>query len=69
MKVKKRTQQKTADTQVPKRQRRKEKVETQRVSVDIQGRRVPMTALEAALLDFDPVVRAIIVARHRIEKA
>jgi hypothetical protein len=66
--MKKRTQQKTADIQLTRHQRRKAKVETQRVSVDIQGRRVPMTALEAALLNFDPVVRAIFVGRPRTEK-
>jgi hypothetical protein len=68
MKVKKRTPQKATNTQVPGRRRRKAKVETQRVPVDIQGCRVPMTGLEAALHDFDPVVRAIIIARNRIEK-
>jgi hypothetical protein len=66
--VKKRTQQKIGDIQLPRRQRRKAKVETQGVAVDIQGRRVPMTALEAAVIDLNPVVRAIIIARHRMEK-
>jgi hypothetical protein len=69
--VMKKRAKKTADIQFRKRRPRRgtKKVETTRVAVEPYEQRegAPMT-LEAALIDLDPVMRAIIVARSRSEK-
>jgi hypothetical protein len=68
LKMKKRAK-KAADIQFHKRRPRRKatKVETERVAVESYERRAgaPMMALEATLIDLDPVVRAIINARPR----
>jgi hypothetical protein len=68
LKMKKRAK-KAADIQFRKRRPRRKptKVETERVAVEPYERRAgaPMMTLEAALIDLDPVVRAIIIARSR----
>jgi hypothetical protein len=71
LKTKKRAK-KAANIQFRKRRSRRKatKVETERAAVESYEQRkgAPMMTLEAALIDLDPVVRAIIIARSRSER-